>query len=415
MRPILQAAWKDLQRHRRDPLSLILWLAIPACIGALISLAFGGGSAPSSTPRPKLLLAESEESLLGSLLAGAGNGGAPLDVERTSIEAGRQRIDNGEASALLILPPNLARAFLDGEPANLELITNPAQRILPQMVEESLEMLLELAFYADQLFGETFRDLDPELEAGQWGLPDLRVAQLSVEVNQVMEGLQQVLLPPRLQVEFVAAEKEDAAAEHQATFLSIMLPGFLLMALLFMAQGLSEDLWKEREWGVLARVTSAPAGIRTLLAGKGLASLCVMGLAAGCVMLLAIYVLGQEFAHPIWATLWSTLTGLALLALFMPLQLLGRTRQGANMITSCVLFPLFLLGGSLFPLESMPGFIAVLSAWTPNGYALVHLRALISGTAGPEQLLLPATVLIALSCIGFGLAGLLLPRFVRRK
>ncbi len=415
MRPILQAAWKDLQRHRRDPLSLILWLAIPACIGTLISLAFGGGSSPASSPRPQLLLAESDESLLGSILAGAGNGGAPLDVERTSIEEGRRRINNGEASALLILPPNLARAFLDGEPANLELITNPAQRILPQMVEESLEMLLELAFYADQLFGESLRDLDLEPQAGQWVLPDLRVAALSVEVNQVLEGLRQVLLPPRLQVEFVPAPTAEEDAEHQATFLSIMLPGFLLMALLFMAQGLSEDLWKEREWGVLARVTSAPLGIRNLLAGKGLASLCVMGLAASFVMLLATYVLGQEFAHPFWATLWSTLTGLALLALFMPLQLLGRTRQGANMITSCVLIPLFLLGGSLFPLESMPDFIAVLSGWTPNGYALVHLRALISGTSGPAQLFLPTLVLIALICIGFGLAGVLLPRFVRRK
>ena len=47
-----------------------------------------------------------------------------------------------------------------------------------------------------------------------------------------------------------------------------------------------------------------------------------------------------------------------------------------NVVISAVLFPLLMLGGSFFPSEAMPGWMAQVGRWTPNGWAVERLKAL---------------------------------------
>jgi len=55
---------------------------------------------------------------------------------------------------------------------------------------------------------------------------------------------------------------------------------------------------------------------------------------------------------------WLTLAGLLLMSLASIIQVFAPTRKAASLFTTLVMFPLLLVGGSFFPFENMPGFLA---------------------------------------------------------
>ena len=64
-----------------------------------------------------------------------------------SAPLGSERINAGEASGFLIIPEGFMTAFLEDEPVRLTLKTNPAQTILPGIMQDVTEILLDLGFY----------------------------------------------------------------------------------------------------------------------------------------------------------------------------------------------------------------------------------------------------------------------------
>ena len=119
-------AQKDLQRALRDPVGLLLWMGIPLVIGSLITLATGGTDGPA--PQAHVLVVELEE--------------------------GRRRIDDGDGSTLLVIPEGFGETVLAEEPTTLRLTTNPAQTILPGIVEETLSILTDATFYLHRVLGD---------------------------------------------------------------------------------------------------------------------------------------------------------------------------------------------------------------------------------------------------------------------
>ena len=133
---------KDLSRHRRQPLEFLIWLGIPLMIGFLFTLLFSGGG-DSPKPVAKVLVVDEDQSFVSGLLLRAlseENSKGFIDAEFVDATSGRARIDRGEATALLTIPEGFSDAVLKEEPLALLLVTNPAQRILPHIVEEGLRI-----------------------------------------------------------------------------------------------------------------------------------------------------------------------------------------------------------------------------------------------------------------------------------
>ena len=61
-----------------------------------------------------------------------------IAVESVEREEGLRRMDRGEASALLIVPKGFQNAYFRNQPVQLQLVENPAQRILPKIIEEMM-------------------------------------------------------------------------------------------------------------------------------------------------------------------------------------------------------------------------------------------------------------------------------------
>jgi ABC-type Na+ efflux pump permease subunit len=380
---------------RREPIALAAWVGIPMIITALFSIVFGGGEV---TPHGTLLLCDQDQTVVSDLLPTAFSRGPlskTLTVEKVGRDEGRQRIDRGDGAALLLVPAGFQEALLRDRPCELKLITNPALRILPNIVAETLSIGADAVFYLQVVAGD-------ELRALADGPPsDQTVTEMSVRLNHLGTSLGADLDPPLLKLESdVRAENPGPAG--RTGIVSQFFPGMLFMALLFVSQGQSADLWKERSLGTIRRLMTTPGRVESFLGGKVL-SVAILYLIIGCAAIVCVSTLLQiSVKSPVTATLWVTAAGTGFYVLMLLVAVYAPSERAASVLANFVLFLLAMVGGSFFPFESMPDWLAAVGRLTPNGWALVQFKALLAGTMAPLRLVL--LFLVAALWITTGLA-----------
>jgi ABC-type multidrug transport system permease subunit len=411
MRFLLSTAEKDLRRHLRDPLALALWVVIPLLIGALITLVMGG--LDTAPPTAHLLLAEEDGDLLSRLLARAFGQAGPgqfVHIERVTQEEGRVRIGRGEATALLVIPKGFADDVLRDKPTTLLLVTNPAQTIMPRILEESLEIGVEGAFYLHQVAGPELRDIIRERPEGQRGPTDEEVSRISVAIRQIIDRLQKYLFPPVIQVE---TELERTGPKISTT--QMFLPGILVMTLMFMAEGLSGDVWRERDQGTLRRAVCTPASTVTLLGGKLLAAAAVICGCALVVLLAGMLYLGMPLLRLPLVLAWAVFSGVVFVQFLLVLQMLSSSQRAGTVLASSIIMPLLFMGGSFFPFEVMPDWMAGVGRRTPNGWALSRVKEMLFEPVDPVGVGADFAVLLVLGLALFFLGERRLRRVFVRK
>jgi ABC-2 type transport system permease protein len=265
-----------------------------------------------------------------------------VNIENVDRDTGRRSLEKGGASAMLIIPPGFTSAFLGGPQAKLQLVRNPAQRILPNIIEETLSMAVDGAFYATAghaLPGEPLIRLDSQ----------------------------------------VIAEK----TEQPGGFAAMLLPGTLFLAVFFVAGALAADVWRERTSGVLRRIATTPATLGAFLGGKLLACAVVLGAVGAFGLILGRILVNLHVSSFPLAILWISASGCGLYLLVLMLQSAAGSERMANMLTNFVLLPLTMLGGGFVPFDWMPRGLARLGHFTPNGWSVVQLQAILAGPAEP--------------------------------
>ena len=387
---------KDVARWRQDYLATLIWLAIPLMIGGLITTMMGSNVKPHGT----LLLVDEDQTFLSELIVGvysAGELGELLSVEKTGFDEGFERVNDGEASGLLVIPDGFAEAFLESTPVTLTLRTNPSQTILPGIITNVTEILLDAGFYAHQLFGdeiETFTSMTDNPS-------DAQVAAIAVAIQNKMETVAPRLFPPVIEIEIV----EPPPKEPTPPLALLFMPGIILMAVVFSANGLAGDFWREREQGTLRRLVFTPARIREFLVGKALAAAAVITLVGGLTLVLGFLYHGISFVKLPSSLVWIAVSGVTLFAWFGALQMLFSNRKTASVFSMMLVFPLLMAGGSFFPLAVMPGWIAAIGRVAPNGF-MAHSLTLEITAPGPWSIPLSSWfTLVVAAAIGLSICA----------
>lgn len=416
---------KDWRRRSRDPVALLLWIGIPVLIGAILSLLSGGREGPK--PQALVLVVDEDDSFVSGLLVGAlsqDRVGGVMRAETVELEAGRRRVQDGEASALLVIPDGFGEAVLAEEPTTLTLRTNPAQRILPGIVEESLAALGEGVFYLHRVLGDEVRDIAAGPDGGTPESRDVQVADIAVRINRAVEELQDVLFPPVIVLETgpeaepdsvdaapgAAADSAEVAAggateEPRVSFALLFVPGLLFMSFLFMAQGIAEDLWTERLGHTLRRAAVTPNAPAAVLLGKVLSGAGVFLLVSAIALAVAWGWFRLEWTRYPLAVAWSVFSAVLLLLIFCAIQVHAPSRRGASVLSTAIVFPLMMLGGSFFPFEAMPEWMAAAGRWTPNGWALARLKDVLLGRAEAAEMARSAAFIAATGAALFAVAA----------
>ncbi len=373
---LIASVKKDIARWGRDRAAMLIWLGIPFLIGGLItSMMDSGGGTPSGV----LLIADEDATLLSGFVASAYSQdqlGDLIVVEQVTLDDGERRINDGEASGFLVIPKGFQDAFLDETPVTLTLKTNPAQTILPGIIEDVTEILLDLGFYAQRLFGPEIKSIKESNLDGK--AADVFTAAISVEIRNKFETITKKLDPLAIELEIV----EPPPTEPRPDYALLFLPGIILMAVLFASGSLAADYWVERDKGTLRRLVSAPGALAGFVTGKAVAALLIMGAVVTVTLIVGFIYHGVAWSKFLPSLVWVSLGGVGLFAWFSALQMLFPNGRAANLVTTILLFPLMMAGGSFFPLAALPGWIADIGRLAPNGFIVDRLgNELTSATA----------------------------------
>ena len=386
MRFVWISALKDLRRLRREPVTLLTWLGIPTFIAVILTLIFGPGEA---RPHGTLLVVDDDGGFGATLITGAFSQGAlgkMITVEKVQRGEGRRRIDKGDASALLIVPKGFTNALFESQPTKLELVRNPSQRILPGMIEETLSILTDGAFYLQTVAGDQLR-----AAATTKAPTDMDIALLAVRFNDVAIRTRKYLAPPLIQVDTKVIQNKD---EKPGGFAVMLLPGILYLGMFFLTRALSGDIWTERVSGALRRLLATPVRLAAFLAGKVVAAAVVLAVIGGLAMLAGHALLGLDVSQFPLAVFWIAISGAAMYLFLLVLQTLASTERMANLLTNMIMLPLTMLGGGIVPFDWMPESLARIGRLTPNGWSVVQLQSILAGASQPIAFAIVAGIAI---------------------
>jgi ABC-type transport system involved in multi-copper enzyme maturation permease subunit len=349
-------------------------------------------------PQGRLLVADEDQTFLSQAVKGAFSR-EPLSkmiaIESIDRENGLRRMERGEASALLIVPKGFQNTYFRNQPVQLRLVTNPAQRILPNIIEETLSIVVDAGFYLQELTPvplSGFADAPPP--------SDEAAAFLGIRFNRLGRSLRKYLNPPliALAVHVAVENRQDQSVA------ALFLPAMLFMSLLFLANAHALDIWKEYSWGTLRRLETAPIPLGAFLCGRLISLLPLLGAVALAAVTGIRWVAGVPVANVPLAALWLMFFGAAFYLLQVTIALHASNQRTANVVGNLVVFPLSLIGGSFFPFEMMPDWMASIGRLTPNGWAIVRFKAFITGSAHGKEFLIGAAYIAAAGAILFVLA-----------
>lgn len=168
----------------------------------------------------------------------------------------------------------------------------------------------------------------------------------------------------------------------QGSYIQFMAPGIIAMSVLFTAIfGGIEIIW-DRQFGFLKETLVAPVPRIHIMIGRTLGGATV-AVIQGVIIFIITLIAGFRPEH------WS---GIPMMFIFMILiaflfTTLGTAiasvledMQAFPIIMNFLVMPLFFLSGALFPLNDVPGPIAVLTKLNPLTYGVDGLRGTLIGT-----------------------------------
>lgn len=372
---------KEVQRRFNDPWSFVIWLALPFVLGFMISAVSGGSGGPKI--RAELLIADHDGTFVSEALASAFSRGELAEMINTTPVAeadGRARMDEGAASALLIIPEGFADDYLARREVALVLITNPSQTISPKIIRDVLEGLLDSGNYLHLVLGDELARIAgiADTEA----LEEDLAAGISADISRRITRASGYLFPPKIEI----ADATPAPEGLPASFTLLLFPGVLVMSIFFAAQGISGNYWTEKEKGTLNRWLTTPNRPLVFWLSQFLAAMVFVAIITAPLMAAGFLYLGVPFTKFAPALAWLTLAGPLLFSLLTVIQVIAPNRRAGNVFTTLVMFPFLLMGGSFFPKEALPGWLAPFADLTPNGQIIAPLKAYFLGAAGEGAL-----------------------------
>lgn len=183
-------------------------------------------------------------------------------------------------------------------------------------------------------------------------------------------------------------------------YLEFLAPGIIALSILFTATFNGVEVIWDRQFGFLKETLVAPVNRTKIMLGRTLGGASVSAF-QGAIILVIASLIGFQITTP-WlipvALLFMFLLGLLFTALGTALASTMEDIQGFQLIVNFLIMPLFFLSNALFPVDSLPGPLALITKFNPVSYAVDGIRATLTGTSSfgllPDFAVLIAIVIV---------------------
>jgi ABC-2 type transport system permease protein len=402
----------DIRRHLKAPLAIIIYVIIPLAMTGLIGAIFTPGRGGSGLPPIPVVLVDHDKNLVSRLLLGAFDADQMKKMFQVTVadEAeGRKRMAKGKVSAMVVIPERFTLDLLELKPVVLEVVKNPAERFLPDVVEEFMATMAVMLSGAVQAFEPEARGLrallGARVDAFPWEILGPELGKAQKKVVAASKYLNPLLLGLKEETTRAPGAKANLS---RADVFSIILPGMAIMFLLFIVQTLMRDMIAEREDGKLRRMLTTPLRPAELIGARILG-----GWLMGFVILLVMAAFGTLVFRAQWGpfglfVLLGAVAAFWTAAFFALMNALVRNRNQAGSLSAPVILAFSIFGGSMMNVEAMPGAFRTIGVLTPN-------RWFIDGAALVRDGRFPALPLLVLAASGLALLALAVPALRRRS
>ncbi|HEY1213953.1 MAG TPA: ABC transporter permease [Bryobacteraceae bacterium] len=167
----------------------------------------------------------------------------------------------------------------------------------------------------------------------------------------------------------------------QGSYLQFIAPGVIAMTILFSSVFSGMGLLWDRQFGFLKETMVAPVPRVQVMLGRVLGTATVAVL-QGLLVVLVCFIAGFRAVNiqliPL-ALLFMLLTASVFAAVGTAIGSVLQNMQGFQLIMNFLVMPLFFLSGALFPLNSLPKALGVVTSLDPLAYGVDALRASLAG------------------------------------
>lgn len=184
-------------------------------------------------------------------------------------------------------------------------------------------------------------------------------------------------------------------------------PGTIFLVVLFASIFSTISVIEDRNQGFLQGVLAAPIGRLSIVGGKILGGGAIAWLQGILFLLLAPFAgIHLTVGSALGAGAVLALVAVSLCAIGFAFAWRVDSVQGFHAVMNLLLFPMWLLSGSFFPLEGAPGWLAFLMRINPLTYGLAALRSLLYGAPPASSPGAPGLGLSIAVLAGVGLAAM---------
>jgi ABC-2 type transport system permease protein len=383
MNKVLLIVRNDLRRRLRNPVSLICMLFIPIGLTLVVGLVFGGRGEVTIS-HIKVLIVDNDKGVASNFLKQGmkqGKLAELVDVVEVDSVAGRSLMDKGKASALVEIPRGFTADILDRKPVALGLVKNPRETYLPVIVEELTGTMAVMLEGTVRIFEKPIADARKLFTSGRWPTgEDMSglLASARPRIALVKGYIADSLVSLKSQTRSAPGEKP----KEKFNIFAFVMPGSILIGLLFISEITMQDIVHERETGTLARIAASPVGGDQVVAGKIVSSFGITFLS--CVLLVVIGRLGFHIAWGPPLELAAHIVGSILMCVGLMAFLYGfiRSERAAQALLPVFIIIMCIFGGAMFPYETMGPAMQKAAHFSPAFWVIDGLKRISIDKSG---------------------------------
>ena len=195
-------------RDAKHPWGLAVFMIIPVMTAVIMSLVFSPQGDIQRNVTIDIAILDRDDDLLSGMLRSISNQGNAAENLRLHFvdteEAGIRLVEKRKASAFVVLPENLTVDLLDGTNTSISLYKNPAEAILPTIVEEGLNIVCIGVSQALNLLQPEIKSIRKMVHQDKMPEP-VEVASVASNSVERLKTIEPYLFPPLIQFETINA------------------------------------------------------------------------------------------------------------------------------------------------------------------------------------------------------------------
>ncbi|MDP8244412.1 MAG: ABC transporter permease [Candidatus Hinthialibacter antarcticus] len=191
---------------------------------------------------------------------------------------------------------------------------------------------------------------------------------------------------------------------------SIILPGMMLMWVVFIAQNGMNDIFAEQQKTTLRRMYSSTLTITQILISKMIYCF-MLCLIAEILMIIGAWLLfGMNWGNVFLLLIHLSVCNIAYVGVMTLVYSISKTIESAGALSVILILAMAAIGGGMMPYEAMPQLMKQLSVYSFIRWGVIGIDAVVEGQS-MTALIQPMTILFTIGIVTLGLGAW---RFKRR-